>query len=504
MRVSFSFLIPIPILILVFLGTSFVLHSGLAIGASKNPESRKWRGLTPEFIRANTLSDEDKYHAPAQSEEDLEVNSEASVSLEQNPDLTEVKLPKVELIVDSSGSMGQLMDSSKTKMYITKKVLSHYLIDQWKEKAMVGTRVYGSKLRNDCKDNYLAIPFQERNMGEIERKMGVIMPIGRTPLNDSMEAAIDDLKKYDGPKRIVIFTDGKETCGGDPCKLAKKVEQNPKLDIKIFVVGIGFDPRSKDYEKVKCLGNFSTTANNEEELFDAVSKISNHIKTGNNLQVISPEPAAMVNLYRWDDGKRVFFRSFTARWSIRVPPGIYDAEVALNPYYRFPKFTIEANNKVTLRVDGSGTVNVQFVKGLMDVELLDVNAKVIHRFKSDKAYLAKTGKYKLRLFKKPYFEEIIPSFLVVPKGLHDYEVASAGVVQLNYPKTVGYYIYDAKDSLVGPYISNFPLILKNGFYKLYLDKACFLKSIGIAGSESGIRDLSCADAKPGASMIQNK
>lgn len=66
------------------------------------------------------------------------------------------------------------------------------------------------------------------------------MPIGRTPLNDSMEAAIDDLKKYDGPKRIVIFTDGKETCGGDPCKLAKKVEQNPKLDIKIFVVGIGF------------------------------------------------------------------------------------------------------------------------------------------------------------------------------------------------------------------------------------------------------------------------
>lgn len=80
---SFSF--SIPILILVFLGTSFVLHSGLAIGASKNPESRKWRGLTPEFIRANTLSDEDKYHAPAQSEEDLEVNSEASVSLEQNP-----------------------------------------------------------------------------------------------------------------------------------------------------------------------------------------------------------------------------------------------------------------------------------------------------------------------------------------------------------------------------------------------------------------------------------
>lgn len=73
--------------------------------------------------------------------------------------------------MDSSGSMGQLMDSSKTKMYITKKVLSHYLIDQWKEKAMVGTR-FMDELRNDCKDNYLAIPFQEENMERLRERWG--------------------------------------------------------------------------------------------------------------------------------------------------------------------------------------------------------------------------------------------------------------------------------------------------------------------------------------------
>ncbi|RME16788.1 MAG: VWA domain-containing protein [Bdellovibrio sp.] len=479
------------------------LAFGIPPSSAKNPKTTKEKDLGPEylralpkgfdkeFIKANTLQEEDRYVPPPPSNPFKEANKDAKISYEKLPPKIKRKgKPKIELIVDSSGSMGQLLGGNRTKMYFSKKLITRYLIDQWREKALVGMRVYGARRKNDCSDNFLAIPFRERNLDAIEKKVAYMMPIGRTPLQKSIEEAIKDLKGHKGPKRIVIFTDGKETCGGDPCKLSKKVQANPDIDIEIYVVAIGFDPNSEEYKKVSCIGK-TFPVNKEEELFTALGKISNTIKKNNNLIVKSPNPIAPVNLYRIKkNGKREYFRTFTASWGVRVPPGKYEAEVYIDPIYKFPPFTIPKGKRVILTVEGKGEVLIHFTKGLINVELLDKNSTVIHKFKSDRRFLVKTGRYKLHLYKKPYFSHIINDFLVYPKGKHEYTLGEAGVVQFDYPSLTGLYIYDMQDKLVGNYLTNVPLVLKTGAYRLFVNDNCFVKSVQFY-NEGEIKHVTC-------------
>ena len=113
--------------------------------------------MTEDFIEENSLKKKDRYVVPKSKDPSKKPHPEGHIASEEQNDKTTP--PKVELIVDSSGSMGQLLDKGRTKMYYTKKVLERYMTDQWKEKAFVGMRVYGSRKKNDCEDNFLSTQF---------------------------------------------------------------------------------------------------------------------------------------------------------------------------------------------------------------------------------------------------------------------------------------------------------------------------------------------------------
>ncbi len=390
--------------------------------------------------------------------------------------------PKVEIVVDSSGSMGQLLSADKSKMYYTKKLLERYLMDQWKEKAIVALRVYGSRRRHDCKDNTLSVEFGEKSLENIEKKIKRLHPVGMTPLQDSLEAAIKDIQSYKGPKRIILFTDGFDTCGGDPCKTGELIQKNPAVDIKIYVVAIGFDAESQKNKNLNCLGSV-TQVNSQDDLFNALGNISNAIKTQNNLVVESPQPTAQVQLFRIVNGKPVYYRTFTSAWGIRVPPGQYSAKVLFHPAFEFPPFTIPPHKKIHLVVRGKGTIHVGFRDQILNVELLNKDSQVVSEFKSDQDFLAETGKYKLRLFRKPLFDKVIPEFFVFPNGYHKYDVSGVGVVQFDHPSLAGYYVYDHKKRFVGNYLTNTPLVLKNGVYIFHLNEKCSFESVGVNNSE---------------------
>lgn len=435
-----------------------------------------------QFIEENTLKEEDKYKEPPKADPNMAPDPHAKILIDDTPP-TKGPPPKVEIIIDSSGSMGQQLSQSKTKMYHSKKLLTRYLIDQWKEKANIGMRVYGSQKKDDCDDNVLAIPFKDRNIENIERSVSMMMPLGRTPIAASLKAAVRDLRSYKGPKRIVLFTDGEETCGGNPCDLAEEMSKNKDIDVKIYVVAIGFNPDSKDFDNVRCIGQ-THQANDESDLFSETGDIHNQINSRNNLIVNSPNPVAQVNLYRYENGQRVFFKSFTAAWGTKVPPGEYDAEVVLDPFYKFPKFSIPPDKKVVLVVEGKGEVRVNFTGGLITAELLDKNMRVVHKFVSDQPFLANAGKYKLRLSAPPFFEKLIPTYIVVPRGKHVYPVAEVGVLQFDYESMVGLHVYNMSDKSLGTYVTNAPFVLPTGTYRMFLGKDCFVKAVGVASKPS--------------------
>ncbi len=440
-----------------------------------------------QFEEMNSLGDGEKYEAATFDLGAITASEDGNAQVSNEVPTDEP--PKVELIVDSSGSMGQLLNGPRTKMYYSKKLLNRYLIDQWKQKSDLGLRVYGSKRRNDCQDNFLAIKHGAYNLGDVESFVKKTFPIGKTPLNQSIQDAIDGIKSHKGPKRIVIFTDGEETCGGDPCELSARIKRQTTLDIQLFVVAIGFAKGSSRYKQVACLGD-TNVANNEEELFGALGDMSNKINTQNNLIVKSPDPKSIVSLYRIENGERKLVRTFTAAWGVKVPPGKYEAIVDLNPPYRFKPFEIPPKKRVYLVVAGKGKVFVKFRDSLLNVELLDNNNRVMHKFKTDQPYRATMGKYNMRVYQAPFYENVFKNFLVAPEGDHSLEIGDAGVVRIDHPELLGYYVYNNSDALIGNFLTNFPLILKNQIYRLHLNEKCFFENVSIQGPRD-ITLLSC-------------
>lgn len=459
--------------------------SPVATGMNEDP------GLTGEaFYKANSISEADLYQEPAFDIEKIAANKDGRIEGADlvNPD----ELPKVEIIVDSSGSMGQLLSAGKTKMYYVKKMLTRYFSDQWRERSLVGMRVYGSRRRNDCTDNYLAVGFGGRSLSEVERRLKTMYPVGRTPLHESIKDAIADLRGHKGPKRVVIFTDGEETCDGDPCKLGEEIRKNPGMDIRIFVVAIGFG-KSEKLKAVSCIGD-TRTADNEEELFGAMGAISNHVNGGGvNLIVNSPDPLASVYLYSVDGkGRRQLFKTFTAAWGIRVPPGDYEAVVQIMPPFKFQKFAIPPKKRVTLTVDGEGDVKVNFLDQLLNVEVLDQNNKVVTRFKSDRMSKVPTGKWKLRIYKEPFFERLLSSIYVFPGGSQTFEAPGAGVIKVVAPETMGLYVYDSLNAMIGNYLTNFPLVLKNGSYRFHVNQSCTFRNVAVGDLDPvAVKTLTC-------------
>ena len=440
----------------------------------------------------------------ASSSEPVPASLKASNVLVESMDETAGDVPpKVEIIIDGSGSMGKMLGKDKSKMYYSKKLLASYLGQQWKEHALIGLRVYGSRRRRDCKDSYLAVNFHEKSLYSIETKIANMDPLGMTPIQDSLEAGIKDLKSYRGPKRLVLFTDGEETCGGDPCQLMKDVGESKLLDFKLYVVGIGFDPKGrKALKSLQCMAAAGDPggegkpqlANTPDELSDALGKISAKIFKHNNLFVRSPNAMATVSVFKHGSGPPPeLVTSFPAGVGGHVPPGDYDVVVDLTPPYNFPTVAIPPGKRVTLDVQGQGKIMVRFSSGLMDVDLLDQHQKVVHRMKSDRVYLAKSGRYRVKIDGPPFYSKTISQFYVYPSGKHLIDIDDAGALQIGSPDTRGLYVYNSSGNLVGTYMTNVPFVVRNGSYRVYVDEKCYFPKVNVGGR--GLQHFDCPVAK---------
>jgi hypothetical protein len=66
----------------------------------------------------------------------------------------------------------------------------------------------------------------------------------QTPLAAAIAAVADDLAGVDGPRVVVVVSDGRETCGGDP-EAAVQALIDQGFDVSVNVVGLGLDRKSR-------------------------------------------------------------------------------------------------------------------------------------------------------------------------------------------------------------------------------------------------------------------
>lgn len=185
----------------------------------------------------------------------------------------------IELLVDFSGSMGWAVD-------ITKKTLV-YIVPQLKG-SKLGLRLFGGELKmpdssikqsdfnidcnanpsnarecrkmralnaqssaikrniDSCKNTQLVTPIKSNNKVQIINGFDKGHIGDMTPIELGLKEAVKDLSSIEGRKKIILITDGYESCGGNPCSYIRQaVVENKNLIIDVIIIG--------DNDNLKCL-----------------------------------------------------------------------------------------------------------------------------------------------------------------------------------------------------------------------------------------------------------
>ena len=180
----------------------------------------------------------------------------------------------IELILDASGSMLKRI-KGKRRISIAKDVLKKAVTDIIPPKTLVALRVFGHKKADSCRTD-LEMKLQPLNVKKTTRIISKINAknLAKTPIADSLAKVASDLSKVKGKKVVILVTDGKETCDGDPAKVITSLKEQG-IDVRINIVGFAIDDEKlkEQFKEWARLGDGSYfDASDKKSLDDAVKK----------------------------------------------------------------------------------------------------------------------------------------------------------------------------------------------------------------------------------------
>jgi len=128
-------------------------------------------------------------------------------------------------ILDASNSMNQKLDTAETKFEWAQEALT-LVLRELPEDTPFAVVAFGHRVSKDlaaesCLDIEILVPYGVHpDRGAILRKIRAIKAMGKTPLAQALSFAAGVAGE---PARLVLLTDGEETCGGDPLAAARDI-----------------------------------------------------------------------------------------------------------------------------------------------------------------------------------------------------------------------------------------------------------------------------------------
>lgn len=200
----------------------------------------------------------------------------------QKPDgtitLPESKKLHISILLDASGSMkGQI--SGKSKMDSAKEAIQNFG-SKLPSNAEVSLRVYGHKGTGSNKDKKLSCESSEEiyrgqgaNSPRFQSVLSNVKPAGWTPIAKALESVKQDIQPETTESIVYVVSDGIETCGGNPAKVASELNQ---AKVKTIVNIIGFDVDNEGQKILKQVaesgGGTFTSVDNDQALKDYLNK----------------------------------------------------------------------------------------------------------------------------------------------------------------------------------------------------------------------------------------
>ncbi|WP_432042410.1 VWA domain-containing protein [Streptomyces cadmiisoli] len=194
-------------------------------------------------------------------------------------DETTATAPKVNLVLDVSGSMRERDIDGGSRMAAAKQAFNEVL-DATPEDVQLGIRTLGADYPGDdqktgCRDTAQLYPVGPLDRTEAKAAVATLAPTGWTPIGPALLKAADDLDGGTGSKRIVLISDGEDTCAPlDPCEVAREIAAK---GIGLTIDTLGLVPNTKMRQQLSCIaeatGGTYTSVEHTDELTDKVNQL---------------------------------------------------------------------------------------------------------------------------------------------------------------------------------------------------------------------------------------
>ena len=169
----------------------------------------------------------------------------------------DLRLDPTMIILDASGSMttddapGQRIQAAKNAVMT--------LVDGLSDNDPVGLIAYGTGTDSSdaaktlgCQDVKLLVPLGPVDKDGFIAAANAVTASGYTPIGAALKAAAAQLPT-DGPRNIVLISDGEDTCAPpDPCEVAKEIH-SATADLAIHAVGFRVSGAAKD--QLSCIAS---------------------------------------------------------------------------------------------------------------------------------------------------------------------------------------------------------------------------------------------------------
>lgn len=277
--------------------------------------------------------------------------------------------PKVELVLDVSGSMSAKDIDGGSRMAAAKQAFNEVL-DATPEEVQLGIRTlganyHGNDRKTGCKDTAQLYPVGTLNRTEAKAAVATLTPTGWTPIGPALLKAADDLNGGDGTRRIVLISDGEDTCQPlDPCEVAREIAAK---GIGLTIDTLGLVPDTKTRDQLSCIaeatGGTYTSVQHKEELSDRVGQLVDRaadpvvtpVATEGTAQCVGA-PTLKSGLYtdREEFGKQRFYRvDVNPGQELRASVSV-GADREVNPDYGVLLRAVTVHGREIVRGEGTG------------------------------------------------------------------------------------------------------------------------------------------------------
>jgi Ca-activated chloride channel family protein len=192
---------------------------------------------------------------------------------------TPAEPPRVELVLDVSGSMRAKDIDGRSRISVAQQAFNE-VVDALPEETQLGIRVLGATYKgNDkkvgCQDTQQIVPVGPVDRVQAKAAVATLRPTGFTPVGLALRSAAQDLGSGTTARRIVLITDGEDTCAPpDPCEVARELAAQ---GTKLVVDTLGLAPDEKVRRQLLCIaaatGGTYTAAQSADELTGRIKQL---------------------------------------------------------------------------------------------------------------------------------------------------------------------------------------------------------------------------------------